>query len=119
TMCRPDEPAWSGEEFTDWCPIRNQQHGSVLPIADLLVGRYPERVINRSDDVAGAHRVRARISAAPVARPVTEAALDAASGQHDRIAELPVIPSRSAVDLGRSSDLSHDHDQRAFQQAAI
>ena len=68
---------------------------------------------------AGVTGLLARVAADLVAGAVDVAGLDAAAGQHQAVAEVPVVAAGAGVDLRRAAELAHHHDQRAFQHAAI
>ena len=50
---------------------------------------------------------------------VDPAALDAAAGEHDRLAEAPVVTAGVFVDLRRAAKLAPNRHQRLLQQAAL
>ena len=53
-----------------------------------------------------------------VAGPVDHAAADAAAGQEQAVAEVPVVAPRRGVDAGGAAEFAHYDDQRPLQHAA-
>ncbi len=78
-----------------------------------------ETYINGRDHVCGRHGVAAWFAANAVARTVNVAALHTAAGQHQRIAEVPVVAAGTvAVNFWRAAEIADDHDECSLQQAA-
>ena len=45
--------------------------------------------------------------------------LDSAAGEHQAVAEVPVVAAGGGVDLRRAAEFAHHDDQRPVEQAAV
>src|SRR4051812_33190134 len=92
--CRPvgAEDGGSHQQLPDRLAPRDDPERPVEPVPQLRVGGDAEAGVDRRDDVRRRDRVAARPRADLVARPVDVPRLNPAAGEHQRVAEVPVVP---------------------------
>ncbi|MEY4394080.1 MAG: hypothetical protein RL595_1329, partial [Planctomycetota bacterium] len=61
-----------------------------------------QALVHGGNDVRGGQRVQAGVRTNPIAGPIDQTFLESTAKQHQRIAEIPMIPARIGVDLGGS-----------------
>src|SRR5437763_1884469 len=109
-----------GQHFLDRIPPWYQLERPAQPVAQLQVSGDAQALVYGGDDVGRRHRATAGPAADLVAGPVDVAALDAAAGQHQAVAEVPVVAAAAViVDPRRTAKLTHHYYQSSLQQAAL
>src|SRR5207248_1442529 len=110
---------WLACELADDLPAI--QHPDRLPEDrdQLGVRIEAEEVVDRREEVLGAHRAIADGDPAVVRGADGLPAADAGAGQ-ERLEDVrPMIAAGALVHLGRASELAHCHNEGAIQQAPV
>ena len=95
-----------------------RREGAAGGVDQLGLGVEAEPPVDRGGQVGGGDRVGGGVGAVAVAGAVDVAPLDAAAGEHGRVAVGPVVAAGVAVDPGRPAELAERDDQGRVEQAA-
>src|SRR5437667_35244 len=89
--------AESGQQIRYRRSPRHELVGPVLAIVKFQLRGDPQAVIDGRDNVGRRQRTAAGLAAAAIAGAVYVAALDAAAGQEEAVAKVPVVAAAGAV----------------------
>ena len=90
----------SGEDTGDQLAIGYDGQRASELVVKLEVGRYAQAMVNGRDDLGRGDGVEIRACSDLIAAAMDMAGPDAASGQEERIAVVPVIAPALGIDLG-------------------
>src|SRR5438445_8814521 len=109
--------ARSHQQLTNRAPPRHELEGPVQPVAELQVAGDAKAMVNCGDDVGRKNGVLTGMGTDAIAGAEDGTGADAAAGEQQAVAEIPVIPSGSGVDARRAAELPHHGHQRSAEYA--
>lgn len=107
------------EEFGDWLAAVDDFEGAADGGEEFQGGVDVHGLAQRLEQVFDGDGAVGDFGAVVVGRTDHLSAADAGAGEPEVEVAGPVIASAVLVDLGSAAELSHAHDERAFQQSAL
>jgi hypothetical protein len=108
----------SGEDRRDRIAVWDDGEGALKLVLELEVGGDAEASVDGGDDLGRDDGIGMWTTADLVAGAVDVAGLDAAPGEEEAVAEVPVVAAGGGVDLRAPPELAHDDDEGTVEHAA-